>query len=118
MDAVTYMYILAVLAFGLQITTAIVLIRKYLRTRAIGFVWLAIAAVLWPFLNQWPQIILHDVARHQVVGPYPYSVSLANYQQMTPGALALLLYYLRYLIDVSILLAAVVYLVRPPKRVV
>ena len=106
MDAVTYMYILAALAFGLQITTAIVLIRKYLRTKSIGFVWLAIAAVIWPFLNQWPQILLHDVARHQVTG------------QLTPGALTLLLYYLRYFIDVSILLAAVVYLVRLPKRVV
>jgi hypothetical protein len=52
MDAVTCMYILAALAFGLQITTAIVLLRKYLGTRAIGFVWLAIAAMVWPFLNQ------------------------------------------------------------------
>lgn len=37
----------------LYVVIAAFLIRKYLRTRDIGFVWLGIAVVVWPWLIRW-----------------------------------------------------------------
>ncbi|MGB0122912.1 MAG: hypothetical protein WA419_21655 [Silvibacterium sp.] len=36
--------------FVLYLALAAALMRKYQRTRDVGFVWLGVAAVLWPFL--------------------------------------------------------------------
>jgi|SRR5579863_969851 len=116
MDAVTYLYILVSLAFALQIATSIVLVRGYLRTRAVGFVWLAVAAVVWPVLTEWPQIIIDHVT-----GPHfdtPVLSKLLSGGQMTSGMIVLLLFYLKYLIGVSLLLGAVVYLCRTKTRAV
>jgi hypothetical protein len=43
-------YIFVVIACVLYIATATLLVRKYLRTHDIGFVWLGAAVLVWPLL--------------------------------------------------------------------
>jgi hypothetical protein len=108
MDAVTYMYLFAALALILQIATAVVLIRKYLRTRAISFIVLSVSAMIWPLLARWTHVTMHRVALHQFPGVYP--VSLVYNGQMTLGAFTLLLFYFGYFIVAGALLASAAYL--------
>lgn len=59
--------ILATLYFGLNIAIAVVIVRKYLRTRDIGFVWLGAALIIWPLsanlLNVFRQVLIDRFVR-------------------------------------------------------
>jgi hypothetical protein len=44
--------VLAALVVVFNVAVAAVLIRKYLQTRDIGFIWLGMAVVIWPFLSR------------------------------------------------------------------
>jgi hypothetical protein len=106
------MAILAALALVLQLAIAFILVRKYLRTRDVGFVWLGVAVVIWPLLSRLLEtgehVLMSRLARRQVVGVFPFS--LVEHGQLTAGGLMVSFTLLQQLIGVCLLLVAVLYL--------
>jgi hypothetical protein len=104
--------ILFAVAIVLHLAIAIVLLRKYLRTRDIRLIWLGVAVVVWPLvsrlLNVGERVIISRIARHQTVDFYPFS--LVEHGQITIGELATSLALSQQLIGVCLLLVAVLYL--------
>jgi hypothetical protein len=94
----------------LNLALAVVLIRRYLHTRDVGFVWLGLAVVIWPLLSQILGRFLIDGAVHRRFGFYP--LSLVARGQITTGALTLIIASLEQCIGVALLLVAVLYLCR------
>jgi len=75
---------LTIMAAVLYILLAYLFVRKYLRTRNPGFIWLGIAFILWPIA----ELFLNAYVRHLVRGwinghPANWILSL----NMTPGTL-------------------------------
>jgi hypothetical protein len=103
---------LAALAVILHFVIAIVLVRKYLRTRDVGFVWLGLAVVIWPLVSRLLELgersLIDRIGHHRVVGFYPFS--LVEDGQMTLGSLVLSLGIFHQLIGIGLLLVAVLYL--------
>ena len=104
--------VLAALAVVLHFVIAIVLVRKYLRTRDLGFVWLGVAVVIWPLVSLLLELgersLIDGIAHHRVVGFYPFS--LVEHGQMTIGGLVASLSLVQQLIGICLLLVAVLYL--------
>ena len=104
--------VLAVLTVVLHFVIAIILVRKYLRTRDLGFVWLGVAVVIWPLVSPLLEFgessLLDRIAHHRVVGFYPFS--LVEHGQMTVGDLFASLSLVHQLIGICLLLVAVLYL--------
>jgi hypothetical protein len=104
--------ILVVLALLLHLAIAVILVRRYIRTRDVGFIWLGVAVVIWPLVSRLLELgersIINRVARHEWVGVYPFS--LVERGQMTLGELVLSLGLLQQLAGVCLLLVAVLYL--------
>jgi hypothetical protein len=97
------------LILALYLTLTVVLGRKYLRTRDVGFVWLAMAVVFWPLIsNLIGPTLIRRLIRGQPVKFYPFS--LAQNGQMSIGQLITSLNSLEQLIGVALLLVAVLYL--------
>jgi hypothetical protein len=94
----------------LNLALAVVLIRKYLHTRDVGFVWLGLAVLIWPLLSRILGRFLADAAVHRRFGFYPFSLIARG--QMTMGAWALIIGSLEQCIGVALLLVAVLYLCR------
>jgi len=94
----------------LNLALAVVLIRRYLHTRDVGFVWLGLAVVIWPLLSQILGRFLIDGAVHRRFGFYPFSLVARG--QMTMGAFALIIGSVEQCIGVGLLLVAVLYLCR------
>ena len=66
--------ILPALALILHIAIAIILFRKFLKTRDAGFIWLGVAVVIWPLVSRlFEHVFIDRLARHQLVGFYPLS---------------------------------------------
>ena len=99
-------------AVALYLALAIVLARKYLRTRDIGFLWLGAAVVIWPLVSRLLARGEHDlidrILRRQSVGFYPFS--LVERGQMTISNLVSSLAYFHQLIGAGLLLIAALYL--------
>lgn len=104
--------VLAALAVVLHFVIAIVLVRKYLRTRDLGFVWLGVAVVIWPLVSLLLELgersLIERIAHHRVVGFYRFS--LVEHGQMTIGGLVASLSWVQQLIGICLLLVAVLYL--------
>jgi hypothetical protein len=102
------------LAVGMHFALAIVLVRKYFRTRDVGFVWLGVAVVVWPLvsriLDQGERALVDRVLSHDPPGFYPFT--LVERGQITIGTLLTSLNYLQQTIGVGLLLIAVIYLCR------
>jgi hypothetical protein len=68
-------YLLTALSLVLHIAIAVVLVRKYLRTRDAGFVWLGVAVVIWPpvsrLLDYGERLLIDRPIKGQPVGYYP-----------------------------------------------
>ena len=91
--------ILIALVVVLYLAIATVLVRKYLRTRNVGFAWLGVAGVVWPLLSQplqYGQRVLIDR-----VGSGPFA---------TLGQLLLTLAYAREAVGLALLFIAVFFL--------
>src|SRR5260370_2555119 len=104
---------LSTAALVLTLTIAMILVRQYLRTRNIGFVWLGAAVVIWPLISRLlalgeRSLIDRIRFRHQLVGFYPFT--LVENGQMTFGSLILSLDLIQQVIGVGRLLIAVLYL--------
>jgi hypothetical protein len=106
--------ILLASALVLHIAIAAVLVRQYLRTRDVGFVWLGVAVVIWPgisrLLEGGEKIFIDRLIRHQSVGFYPFTLVASG--GMTSGSLVMSLAVFQQLIGVCLLLVAVLYLAR------
>jgi len=104
--------ILADLTWVLYLALAVVLVRKYLRTRDAGFVWLGVAVVIWPlvsrFLDHGEGVLFNRIITGHPVGFYPFS--LVEQRQMSIVVLADSLISLQQLIGVCLMLVAALYL--------
>jgi hypothetical protein len=105
--------ILSWLALVSPLALAIVLVRKYLRTRDIGFVWLGVAGVIWPLVSGLlvSGLLIQDKAvmiTNHFFRFYPFSLR----RQATAGSVVVVLWSLQQLIGVGLLLVAVLYLHR------
>ena len=110
MSAITFVSV--VLTIVSQLAIIVVLVRTFLRTRDIGFVWLGAAAVVWPFvsslLDAGGRFLVDDHARGHLTGLFPFS--LVERGQMTLGDLVMSVTYFKILIGVVLLLVAVLHL--------
>jgi hypothetical protein len=81
--------VLAAFALFLHLVIAVVLVRKYVRTRDVGLIWLGVAVVVWPLvtplLAAGERVFIDRLARHQSVGFYPFSLVARG--EMTLGSL-------------------------------
>ena len=105
-------YFLAFLPTLLELVMVVILIRVYLRTRDVGFVWLGVALVVWPWISLLLQLAERSpqdrMLQHQVVGFFPYT--LVEHHQMTMGELVFLLGLVPRVIGSGLILVAVIYL--------
>lgn len=108
----TLVVISIVLTIVAQLAIIVVLVRTFLRTRDVGFVWLGAAVVVWPLvsglLDAGGRFLLDDHARGRLVGFFPFS--LVERGQMTRGSLVLSLTYFKILVGFVLLLVAVLHL--------
>jgi hypothetical protein len=106
--------LLAALALVLHVVIAVVLVREYLHTRDVGFVWLGGAVVIWPLvsrlLRHGEDVLIDRLVRGRVVGFYRFT--LVERGQMSIGGLMASLNLLEQVIGVALLLVAVLYLSR------
>jgi hypothetical protein len=91
--------ILAAVTVVFYLAIATVLVRRYLRTREVGFVWLGMAVIVWPLLSS----LLGYGQRLfiQRVGSGPF---------YTIGELVVTIMYGRQIIGLALLFTAVFYL--------
>lgn len=90
----------------LYLAIAVILIRKYLRTRDVGLIWLGVAVVIWPPLLRW--LFVDQVPRyvqHHRSGAYP-SISVLG-TQMSIGNFLISLDKLQQIIGLVLVLVAV-----------
>jgi hypothetical protein len=104
--------ILAVAALLLHLAIAVILVRKFIQTRDIGFIWLGGAVVIWPLLSRLldagQHVLIQRILSHQWTAVYPFT--LVERGQMTLGSLVASLALCQQLIGVCLLLIAVLYL--------
>lgn len=105
--------VLAVLAIVLELAIAAVLVRKYMRTRDVGLVWLALAIGIWPLVSRLLTLgerpLIDRVTSHQPVG-YPFS--LVENGQVTLGQIVNYINTAEQIVGICLLLIAVFYLSR------
>jgi hypothetical protein len=97
---------------ALYLALAIVLARKYLRTRDIGFLWLGAAVVIWPLVSRLLDLgehhLLDRILSRKSAGFYPFN--LVAQGQMTIGNFTSSLALFHALIGAGLLLIAALYL--------
>jgi hypothetical protein len=103
--------ILGVSALLLHLAIAVILLRKFMRTRDVGFIWLGVAVVIWPLvsklLDAGERVLIDRTLNHQWV-TYPFT--LVERGQMTIGDLVTSLASFQQLVGVCLLLISVLYL--------
>jgi hypothetical protein len=91
--------ILFAIAVALYLAIATVLVRKYLRTRDVGFAWLGVAVVVWPLLSSLlgygQRLFVHRFGS----GPF-----------YTVGDLVMIITYVQQIVRLALLFTAVFYL--------
>jgi hypothetical protein len=107
--------ILVGIALVLYLAIAVVIVRKYLRTRDVGFVLLGAAVVIWPLasglLQHGERVLMDRLVHGHPVGVYPFS--LVERREMSAGVLITSLNLTEQIIGGCLLLIAVLYLSRP-----
>jgi hypothetical protein len=109
--------VLVALALALYAAVATVLVRRYLRGRDVGFVWLGVAGVVWPLLStllSFGERLLVDRAIRREAVFFPFS--LIQQGRMSVGDLDAALTLSRQIVGVALLLVAVFHLCRSTKR--
>ena len=105
--------VLDVAVIILLLAIAVILVRRYLQTRDIGFIWLGAAVVAWPLICRLfrtaEQISINRALHHQSV-IYPFT--LIERGQITIGGLEMSLALSQQLVGVFLLLIAVLYLAK------
>ena len=107
-------YVASALTLILYLAIAAVLVRKDLRTRDVGFVWLGVAVVIWPvvsrLLEYGERVVIDRLVRGKEVGFYPFT--LVERGQISVGGLIELLNLAEQVIGSALLLVAVIYISR------
>lgn len=92
---------------------AVILVRQYVRTRDVGLIWLGAAVVVWPLVSRLleagERVSIARATHHQAV-IYPFTLAASG--QMPIGKLLMSFAVIQELIGVSLLLVAVIYLLR------
>jgi len=78
-----YSIVVVIVAAVLYITLAYLLVRRYIRTRNQGFIWLGIAFLVWPNAQILLRIYQTNLLHRVIAGQYP---SWFPAKSMTPGA--------------------------------
>lgn len=101
--------LLASTALVLELALAIALLRKYLRTRDVGFIWLGLAVVIWPpVARSGTRVLVDRLVGKQPIGFYPFT--LVEQGRMSVGSFVVSLGLLEQMIGFGLLLVAVLYL--------
>jgi hypothetical protein len=111
-------FTLVVLQIGLAVAIIVALIRKYLRTRDVGFVWLGVAAVIWPFASGFLAASLRMLVQRGINGnPVAvYPLSLIGHGELTYGSVLAVFSMTRQVIATGLMLIAILYLHRLPRE--
>ncbi len=107
------MNILLASALVLHIAIAAILVRQYVRTRDVGFVWLGVAVVIWPLISRLldaGERVAIDRAIHRQAVIYPFTLIVSG--QITTGSLVMWLAVFQQVVGILLLLVAVLYLCR------
>jgi hypothetical protein len=111
--------ILLASALVLYVAIAAILVRQYLRTRDVGFVWPGVAVIVWPgvsrLLEGGEKGLIDRLMNHQWVGFYPFTLVASG--QVTVGSLMTSFAVFQQLIGSCFLLVAVLYLSRPKTEI-
>jgi hypothetical protein len=106
--------ILAVTAVLLHLAIGVILVRKFIQTRDIGFIWLGGAVVIWPLLSRLldagERVLIERTLKHQWTPFYPFT--LVERGQITLGSLVASMAMFQQFLGVLLLLIAVLYLSR------
>jgi hypothetical protein len=109
--------ILSWLALISPLALALVLVRKYIRTGDVGFVWLGLAGVIWPLVSgllvsglliQDKAVMIAVMITGHFFRFYPFSL----HRQASAGSVVVVFWSVQQLIGVGLLLVAVLYLHR------
>jgi hypothetical protein len=106
--------ILAIAAILLHLAIGVILVRKFIQTRDIAFIWLGGAVVIWPLLSRLldvgERILIDRTLNHRWTPFYPFT--LVERGQMTLGTLVASMALFQQLLGVLLLLIAVLYLAK------
>jgi hypothetical protein len=106
--------ILLISALVLHVAIAAILLRQYLRTRDVAFIWLGVAVIVWPgvsrLLEVGQKVFIDRLINHQSVGFYPFTLVASG--QVTIGSLMTWFAVSRQIVGICFLLVAVLYLSR------
>jgi hypothetical protein len=111
--------ILLASALVLHIAIAAILVRQFLRTRDVGFVWLGAAVLVWPLISRMLDAGVRNSISRAVNGQaviYPFTLIRGG--QLSTGALVRSFAVVQEFTGVCLLLVAVIYLSRAKKHTV
>jgi hypothetical protein len=105
----------AILTSAVPIVTAVILVRRFLRTRETGFIWLGVATLIWPLAS----VLLKNGVMHLInwdgyghsIGMFPFTLVERGYA--TYGEILASFNYTQALVGAVLLLIAVMQLSRP-----
>jgi hypothetical protein len=97
--------VLLLLSPALYIIAAVLLVRRYLRTRDAGLLWLGAAVVVWPYISRLLERGELRLAVHSSLG-------LVLGEQMTPGNFYTLLQSFNQVVGAGFVLIAILYLTK------
>jgi hypothetical protein len=97
--------VLLLLSPVLYIIAAVLLVRRYLRTRDAGLLWLGAAVLVWPYMSRLLQRGELRLALHSSFG-------FVLGEQMTPGNFYTLLQSFNQVIGAGFVLVAILYLTK------
>jgi hypothetical protein len=108
----------AALAVISYLAIAVMLVRKYLHTREAGFIWLGVAAIVWPvvsrILDRGGHSLIERAVNDQSISFYPFSLIERGIRggDITIGGFDAALATGQQLVGAVLLLVAVLYLYR------
>jgi hypothetical protein len=109
------MYLFIGIGILLYVAVLGVLVRKYIRTRDVGFLWLGVAVILWPGVRGILDIVKQSTISLLLSGQPAkwYPANLVHRGQMSVGYFAASFNMVESMIGMLLLLIAVSYLGRP-----
>jgi hypothetical protein len=103
--------VLAASTAALELAVAIVLVRKYMRTKDVRFVWFALAFAIWPLASRLLEFgvrpLVDQAVRHNHVGLFPFN--LVESGQITLGQVVTYMDVTAQIVQLCLLLVALFY---------
>ena len=109
---------LCAILIALFVALGVVLVHKYLRTRDVGFLLLAVAEIAWPTivnpaLSHVERSYFDLVLAGEQVTLFPFSLVSAG--EITAGSLVVIFVFAHNIVQVALVLVAVLFLCRSPR---